>query len=147
MLSSFYFIMGSHSKQHMIEKILNCKWFLSLKLNKIKNMKKKLFKVRHIKRSRNCMTSNYTLGILGKLSMPRGAHIGFVTFHWKKNCHLQLIFATTNYCLQLHWQFIVAKIGYIYNIFSFGVWNCATQVIEYWNYFSMKIESIQNEIN
>jgi hypothetical protein len=43
--------------------------------------KKTFFKVCHIKISQNYKVSNYTLGILGKLSMHRAAHIGFVTFH------------------------------------------------------------------
>jgi hypothetical protein len=34
----------------------------------------------HIKISQNYKVSNYTLGILGKLSMHRGAHIGLVMF-------------------------------------------------------------------
>jgi len=46
-----------------------------------KKKKKKFFKVCHIKISQNYKVSNYTLGILGKLSMHRGARIGFVTFH------------------------------------------------------------------
>jgi hypothetical protein len=57
------------------------KWFLSLKLNK--NPKYDFlffFKVCHIKIFQNYKVSNYTLGILGKLSKHR-VHIGFVTFH------------------------------------------------------------------
>ncbi len=43
-------------------------------MNKVpKYEKKKLFKVCHIKISQKCKVSNYTLGILGKLSMHRGA--------------------------------------------------------------------------
>jgi hypothetical protein len=77
--------MGSHSRQYDPRDI-EFKWFLSLKLNRNpkyeeKKRKKKLRKVCHIKISQNYKVSNYTLGILGKLSMHRGAHIDFVTFH------------------------------------------------------------------
>jgi len=79
--------------------------------------------------------------------MHRGAHINIITFHYKKNGHLQPIFATKNYHLPLYWQFLVAKIGYIYNNFSSSVWNHATQVIEYQTFFSLTIELNQNETN
>ncbi len=49
-----------------------------MKKKKKKN-KQTFFKVCRIKISQNCKVSNYTLGILGKPSMHRGAHIGFVT--------------------------------------------------------------------
>jgi hypothetical protein len=60
---------------------------------------------------------------------------------------LQPIFASKNYHLQLHRQFLVAKTGYIYKNFSSSVWNHATQVIEYQTFFSMIIELNQNETN
>jgi hypothetical protein len=47
----------------------------------MKKKKNKLLKACHIKISQNYKVSNDTLGILGKLSMHRGAHIDFVTFH------------------------------------------------------------------
>jgi hypothetical protein len=43
--------------------------------------KKKFLKDCYGKIFQNCKVSNYTLGILGRSSMRRGAHIGFVTFH------------------------------------------------------------------
>jgi hypothetical protein len=58
------------------------KSFLSLKFNK--NSKydiNQLFKVCHIKIFQNYKVSKYTLCILEKLSMHRGAHIGLITFH------------------------------------------------------------------
>jgi hypothetical protein len=58
---------------------IELKLFSSLKLNKNpkyekRKKKKKLFKVCHIKIFQTYKVSNYTLGILGKLSMHRGAH-------------------------------------------------------------------------
>ncbi len=126
---------------------IELKQFLSLKFNKSPKYEKNwLFKVCHIKKSQNSKVSNYTFGILGKLSMHRGAH-WFCDISLEEKCHLQPIFATKNYHLQLYWQFLGAKIGYIYKKKSCTVWNHVTQDIEYWTFFSMIIELNQNENN
>jgi len=111
------------------------KWFLSLKLNKNpKYEKKKFFKVCHIQISQNCKVSNYTLGILGKPSM-QGVHT-LALWHFTRR---KIVICNKEKHLQLYWQFLVAKIGYIYKNFSSSVWNHVTQVIKYWTFFQWQL--------
>jgi len=135
MLSSLYLVMGSHLRQHMLHEILNLNIFVTKIEQKFKIWKKysfsKFVTLRYFKIVRFSITH------LVLLESPQC--IGVHTLFCDVSLEEKLSFAINKKMFTLYWQFLVAKIGYIYNNFSCSVWNHVTKVIEYWTCFQWKL--------